>query len=109
LPEESKIRISPFRSVKIAVFAPMPSAKVSRVIVVNPGLWARLRAPYRRSRLHEGSAVLIPADMNLLHVLRWARVLETAPYHNALMRHMSLRLVNFITRGNQTIAIFRER
>src|SRR2546425_9991360 len=36
-------------SVKIAMLAPRPSAKVRTAIVVKPGRWARRRAAIRRS------------------------------------------------------------
>jgi hypothetical protein len=32
-------------SAKIAVFAPMPSARVKMAITANPGLFASMRAP----------------------------------------------------------------
>ncbi len=34
---------------KTAVFAPMPSASVSTLTAANPGLFLRVRNPYRRS------------------------------------------------------------
>src|SRR4029079_14077470 len=39
-----------FTTEKIAVFAPMPSARVRMVTAVNPGVRTRLRAAWRRSR-----------------------------------------------------------
>jgi hypothetical protein len=34
---------------KIAVFAPIPSASVNTAIAVNPGFFANIRSPYRAS------------------------------------------------------------
>src|SRR6266545_6050835 len=38
-------------TLKIALFAPIPSARVISVATVNPGVWARRRSAYFRSRI----------------------------------------------------------
>ena len=40
----------PSTTLKIAVFAPMPSASVTTATIVKPGFFASIRIPYRKSR-----------------------------------------------------------
>src|SRR3989442_11352396 len=74
---------TPYTTVKIAVLAPMPSARVNTATDVNPGLFASIRAAYRRSC----QMVLIPYLPALRSYARFLRL-----FHDATVKQVNCAL-----------------